>query len=150
MKINKKYTALAAAIWCMVGSWSALAALPVRTVPDGVSNDSGIQMNRMQQYLERERVQRQIAEDRAAQKAKVEQEQTKANQQEENIHFALKKIDTGSSAVLSAEEIAAVTKPYEGKDVTIADMYAVIEKINALYQQKGYMTCRAFLQPQTV
>ena len=150
MKINKKYTALAAAIWCMVGSWSALAALPVRTVPDGVSNDSGIQMNRMQQYLERERVQRQIAEDRAAHKAKVEQEQTKANQQEENIHFALKKIDTGSSAVLSAEEIAAVTKPYEGKDVTIADMYAVVEKINALYQQKGYMTCRAFLQPQTV
>lgn len=91
MKINKKYTALAAAIWCMVGGWSALAALPVRTVPDGVSNDSGIQMNRMQQYLERERVQRQIAEDRAAHKAKVEQEQTKANQQEENIHFALKK-----------------------------------------------------------
>ncbi len=151
MKIHKKYIASAVAILCMTGSWSAFAdAQELVVVPNDVSNDSGIQMNRMQQYLERERVQRQIAEDRAAHQAKAKQEQTKQTQPEENIRFMLKRIDTGSSTVLSAEEIAAVTKPYEGKDVTIADMYTVVEKINAIYREKGYMTCRAFLQPQTI
>ncbi|MEE1193994.1 MAG: ShlB/FhaC/HecB family hemolysin secretion/activation protein, partial [Phascolarctobacterium sp.] len=101
-------------------------------------------------YMERERVNRQIAEDRAATKKKVEQEKTKQQAQGEVVTFELKKIVTDPSAVLSEAELAAITAPYEGKQVSLSDIYAIVEKINALYTEKGYVTCRAFLPPQTI
>lgn len=107
-------------------------------------------MNRLRNYMERERVNRQIAEDRAAQKAKVEQEKDAKQEQEAEIRFELKKILMDKSEVLAEAELAAITSPYENREVTLKDIYAVVEQINALYSEKGYATCRAFLPPQTV
>ena len=153
MRISKKYMATIAALACLVSS-SAVFAAPgdgnTQLPPEKISGDGGIQMNRMRNYLERERVNRQIAEDRAAHKAKVEEEKNKAERQETAVSFELKKIVTDKSAVLSEAELAAITAPYEGRTVTLQDIYAVVDKINALYNEKGYLTCRAFLPPQTV
>ena len=129
---------------------ASITALAAPDVPDQIKGDAGIQMNRMRNYLERERVNRQIAEDRAATKKKVEQEKTKQQAQGEVVTFELKKIVTDPSAVLSEAELAAITAPYEGKQVSLSDIYAIVEKINALYTEKGYVTCRAFLPPQTI
>ncbi|MGN1087764.1 MAG: ShlB/FhaC/HecB family hemolysin secretion/activation protein [Phascolarctobacterium sp.] len=107
-------------------------------------------MNRMRNYLERERVNRQIAEDRAAAKNKVESEAAKQTAPGEVITFELKKIVTDASAVLTDAELDAIIKPYEGKQVQLNDIYAIVDKINALYNDKGYVTCRAFLPPQTI
>ena len=107
-------------------------------------------MNRMRNYLERERVNRQIAEDRAAAKNKVESEAAKQAAPGEVITFELKKIVTDPSAVLTDAELDTIIKPYEGKQVQLNDIYAIVDKINALYNEKGYVTCRAFLPPQTI
>lgn len=32
----------------------------------------------------------------------------------------------------------------------LSDIYAIVDKINTLYTEKGYVTCRAFLPPQTI
>ena len=134
----------------VLGVASGFAA-PGEAIPDTIKSDGTIQINRMQQYLERERVNRQIAEDRAANKAKVEQEKRPQSVQTEALSFTLKKIVIdGTSSVLSAEELEAITQPYEGKSVTLQDIYGIVEKINAVYAVKGYVTCRAFLPPQTV
>ena len=147
MKMHKKHIASLVTLACLMVSSTALAA---PDVPDQIKGDAGIQMNRMRNYLERERVNRQIAEDRAATKKKVEQEKTKQQAQGEVVTFELKKIVTDPSAVLSEAELAAITAPYEGKQVSLSDIYAIVEKINALYTEKGYVTCRAFLPPQTI
>ena len=93
---------------------------------------------------------RQIAEDRAAAKNKVEREAAKQTAPGEVITFELKKIVTDASAVLTDAELDAIIKPYEGKQVQLNDIYAIVDKINALYNDKGYVTCRAFLPPQTI
>ena len=148
MKMHKKHIASLVTLACLLASSTALAATP--EVPNQIKGDAGIQMNRMRSYLERERVNRQIAEDRAASKKKVEQEKTKQQAQGEVVTFQLNKIVTDPSAVLTEAELAAITKPYEGQQVQLSDIYAIVEKINALYTEKGYVTCRAFLPPQTI
>ena len=149
MKMYKKHMASLVTLACLVASSAALAA-PYDDVPDPVKGDAGIQMNRMRNYLERERVNRQIAEDRAAAKNKVETESSKQSAQGEAITFELKKIVTDESAVLTDAELDAIIKPYQGQQVQLSDIYAIVEKINALYNDKGYVTCRAFLPPQTI
>lgn len=54
------------------------------------------------------------------------------------------------SSVLTEAELAEITAPYEGRSVQLNDIYEIIEKINKLYNDKGYATCRAFLPPQTI
>ena len=145
MKMHKKHIASLITLACLSLSNVALAA------PDNrIANDAGIQMNRMRNYLERERVNRQIAEDRAAAKNKVESEAAKQTAPGEVITFELKKIVTDPSAVLTDAELDTIIKPYEGKQVQLNDIYAIVDKINALYNDKGYVTCRAFLPPQTI
>ncbi len=128
------------------GTIASAESLP----PDSVRHAGTLQMNQMQQYLERERVNRQIAEDRAAQQKQLDQKQKDENRPEGDIQFPLKQILVDPSAVLTEKEITAITAPYEGKTVTLQDVYRVVEAINELYYQKGYATCRAFLPPQTV
>ena len=149
MKMYKKHMASLVTLACLVASSAALAA-PYDDVPNPVKGDAGIQMNRMRNYLERERVNRQIAEDRAAAKNKVESEAAKQDAQGEAITFELKRIVTDESAVLTDAELDAIIKPYQGQQVQLSDIYAIVEKINALYNDKCYVTCRAFLPPQTI
>ena len=145
MKMHKKHIISLVTLACLSISSVALAE------PDNrIANDAGIQMNRMRNYLERERVNRQIAEDRAATKNKVESEAAKQAAPGEVITFELKKIVTDPSAVLTDAELDTIIKPYEGKQVQLNDIYAIVDKINALYNEKGYVTCRAFLPPQTI
>lgn len=149
MKMYKKHMASLVTLACLVASSPALAA-PYDDVPDPVKGDAGIQMNRMRNYLERERVNRQIAEDRAAAKNKVETASSKQAAQGEAITFELKRIVTDESAVLTDAELDAIIKPYQGQQVQLSDIYTIVDKINALYSEKGYVTCRAFLPPQTI
>lgn len=150
--MHKKHIVALVTLACLTASSAVLAAPAIdpSTIPDPVKSDSGIQMNRMRNYLERERVKRQIAEDREAAKKKVETEKTQQAAQGETITFELKRIVTDPSAVLTEAELAAITKPYEGQQVKLSDIYAIVDKINTLYTEKGYVTCRAFLPPQTI
>ena len=150
MKIKQVGWMMAVLAGCFWGGQTAWAADVTTRPPDRVSQAGTLQMNRMQQYMERERVNRQIAEDRAAHQKQLEQKQQEENKPTEEIHFLLKQMQVDPSVVLSEKEIQSITAPYEGKEVTLQDIYQAVEQINALYSEKGYATCRAFLPPQTV
>ncbi len=150
MKIKQVGWMMAVLAACFWGGQTAWAADVTTRPPDRVSQAGTLQMNRMQQYMERERVNRQIAENRAAHQKQLEQKQQEENKSTEEIHFLLKQMQVDPSVVLSEKEIQGITAPYEGKEVTLQDIYQAVEKINALYSEKGYATCRAFLPPQTV
>ena len=150
MKIKQVGWMMAVLAGCFWGGQMVWAADVTTRPPDRVSQAGTLQMNRMQQYMERERVNRQIAEDRAAHQKQLEQKQQEENKPTEEIHFLLKQMQVDPSVVLSEKEIQDITAPYEGKEVTLQDIYQAVEQINALYSEKGYATCRAFLPPQTV
>ncbi|NLY89739.1 MAG: ShlB/FhaC/HecB family hemolysin secretion/activation protein, partial [Firmicutes bacterium] len=62
----------------------------------------------------------------------------------------IQKIVTGESQILTAEEIESITREYEGGWLTSNDLKRMINKLNRVYQQKGAITARAILPPQTV
>ena len=149
MNFRKIDFLIALVLGCVVSA-SAYAA-PDVVPPTNIVDDASIQMNRTRQYLEHERVARQIKEDQARVHENLESE--KAPQQAEvqdAITFKLTKIEVGKSLALSDDELAGIINPYLDKDVTINDVYDIVGKINDLYNEKGYITCRAFLPQQTV
>ena len=59
-------------------------------------------------------------------------------------------IDVSPSQILTKEEIDKIVSPLIGKNVFVSDLNAVVEKINTVYAERGFVTARAFLPEQTV
>lgn len=59
-------------------------------------------------------------------------------------------IVTNKSEILTSLEIRELVAPYEGKDITITELFSVIEKINQLYKDKNHLSAKAILPPQKV
>lgn len=54
------------------------------------------------------------------------------------------------ATVLSATDLAALTAPYEGREVTWADLAALRDKITLAYVQRGYVSSGAVIPDQTI
>ena len=143
--MNKKHLTLLA-LGCLMTSGTVMAAPAGTNSPD---LNAGVQMNRMNEYLERERVAKEIHEEREKSAAQVEQKgDTKPS--ENMITFQLDRLEVDESKVLKADEVKAITSKYEGREVQLQDVYDAVAEINQLYEKKGYMTCRAYLKPQKI
>lgn len=59
-------------------------------------------------------------------------------------------IEVAPSEILTKEEIDNLVRPLVGRNVFIEDIQKVIDSINNLYAEKGFVTARAFLPEQTV
>jgi hemolysin activation/secretion protein len=128
-----------------------LMAQPVNAEPDIGANDPGAQLERTREQLERQRIAEQIAEDEKNRDAKVKnQDENTSDEQSPSVEFQLQKINFDSSEILTEDELNNISQDYIGKTVTLKSLYEIVEKVNALYQEKGFMTCRAFLPPQTI
>ena len=144
--MRKKFLAATANLVALI-----FFAQPVNAAPADGANDPGAQLERNREQLERQRIAEQIAEDEKNRKAQVEkQDETSSDEQSPTIEFKLQKINFDDSEILSAEELDGVAKDYIGETVTLQNLYEIVEKVNALYQEKGFLTCRAFLPPQTI
>lgn len=125
-------------------------AAPPQRQPAGY-NDPGVQLNRTREYLERQRIARQIAEDRAKERTEIiDQQQGEQQNVTGEVKFRINEIKVDKSEILQDNEIYSITQDYINKEIVLQDLYIVINKINNLYTEKGYLTCRAFLPPQTI
>ena len=116
-----------------------------------INMDPGASINRTREMLERERVARQIAEDRARSNDKISADKNKVNTEDVEVAtLTLTKIETGVSKVLTQAEISAITQEYINRKVTVKELYEMVQRLNDLYANKGYATCGAVLQPQTI
>ena len=116
-----------------------------------INMDPGASINRTREMLERERVARQIAEDRARSNDKISADKNKVNTEDVEVAtLTLTKIETGVSKVLTETEISAITQEYINRKVTVKELYEMVQRLNDLYASKGYATCGAVLQPQTI
>lgn len=59
-------------------------------------------------------------------------------------------VEVAPSEILTKEEINKLVEPLVGRNVFIEDIQKVIDDINNLYAEKGFVTARAFLPEQTV
>lgn len=70
-------------------------------------------------------------------------------QSESPIRIQVQKVEVTGNTILS-DKINAITKPLEGKEVSIADLGKVADAITQLYVELGYITSRAVLPDQKI
>ena len=68
----------------------------------------------------------------------------------EKVHFELKKVSFGYSDILSEMELGSIAAHYQGRRVTVADLHHLLDEVNGLYEEKGYITAKAILPPQKI
>lgn len=66
------------------------------------------------------------------------------------VKIPVQKIEILGSTVLSQAEIDRITKPFEGREVTLEELRSIADSITKLYIDRGYITSRAVLVDQTV
>jgi hemolysin activation/secretion protein len=149
LRIKSIVSACAAMLTLMGSGVQAAPPVPSDFLPGAA--DAGVQMNQTREAMERERIAEQIRADEATRKEQVEGiPDNKPQSADIAMSFELKQIETDPSQVLTKEEIDAVIAPYVGKSITVKELYKIVDDINNIYKKKEYMTCRAFLPPQTI
>jgi hemolysin activation/secretion protein len=64
--------------------------------------------------------------------------------------FVLQAVDFGPSVFLTPAELQALVAPYVGREVTFGSLNDILDKVNALYAERGQVFSRALLPPQRV
>ncbi|MEG4622975.1 ShlB/FhaC/HecB family hemolysin secretion/activation protein [Microcoleus sp. w1-18aA5] len=67
-----------------------------------------------------------------------------------NTPIEVKKIQVVGSTILSQDEINALVNPLEGRSTTLEQLKQIADKITEIYLNRGYITSRAVLPPQTI
>lgn len=165
-KINSRKSILNAALCFVLASTPSYATdIPTatnftNTIYGNQVHDSNYLKDRYQQRQEREDYNQYVQRKRlnanpnanqviqnnnpsnALQRATVEEVNTKG--------VYVNSIEVAPSEILTTDEINRLVKPLVGKNVFIEDIQQVIDDINNLYAEKGFVTARAFLPEQTV
>lgn len=68
----------------------------------------------------------------------------------DGIRFFLSSVHFTPSQILTDKETLEAVKPFVGTVVTGKELTAMLEAVNRLYRQKGYVVCQAVLQPQRI
>ncbi|MGP1575831.1 ShlB/FhaC/HecB family hemolysin secretion/activation protein [Selenomonas sp.] len=143
--MREKFAIFAAGIF-----FAAYMGADAQAAPLGAAPDSGVELRRQQEQMERLRLEREMQERREAKESGIEAPQQPPEEAPAEGRFVLRAVDFDASEILSPEVRDGIVAAYMGREVTLSDLYALVEKINALYEEQGYITCRAYLPPQTI
>ncbi|MFN3926090.1 MAG: ShlB/FhaC/HecB family hemolysin secretion/activation protein [Pseudanabaenaceae cyanobacterium] len=61
--------------------------------------------------------------------------------------FLVREIRVVGATILSPEEISRITRPFENRPITLADLRQVANQITSIYQERNYITSRAIIPP---
>lgn len=62
----------------------------------------------------------------------------------------VKKIEVTGSTILNSEQLSSITKPVEGRSVSLEELRKVADDITQIYLDRGYITSRAILVDQAI
>lgn len=68
----------------------------------------------------------------------------------QNVPFTLSSISFEGNKVLPTSQLQSLAKDYVGRSITLADVYALADRITATYRAAGYVLARAVVPAQTV
>jgi hemolysin activation/secretion protein len=77
-------------------------------------------------------------------------EQPAAQPSPDAVRFLVREIQFTRSEILSAAELEAIAADFRGRQLTLADLRLLAERVNALYKAKGVVTAQAVIPPQDV
>lgn len=130
----------------------AMGAMPLTSAEAAsVANiDPGRELRDTQERLEQERVLQEMKEQRQRGETGIEDSRQEEKRDVPAVKFVLQSVETDSSDILPEEVVREAAVSYIGQEITIEDLYKIVEAINAWYSQNHYLTCRAYLPPQTI
>lgn len=124
---------------------SAVYAAPV--LPSAV--DPGQELENTRERLEQQRIIQEMEEHRTP-SGGVESEQPKEEKTVPAVRFVLKDVRVDASELLPENTAKAAYEDYIGKEVSVDDLYSIVSKLNEWYSKNSYITCSAYLPPQTI
>lgn len=127
----------------------ALACHPLHNLHAAEVPDAGAQQGLERQQRERQRQEERLERAPSTPPVAVPAD-PRARPAATERNIPVKRIETGASEILSAQELRAAVAPFEGRLLSLADLVDATEAINALYAAKGAPTARAVLRPQDV
>jgi hemolysin activation/secretion protein len=68
----------------------------------------------------------------------------------DTLRFRLADVEFTASEILKPAELEALAAPLRGREVTFADLQGLVERINALYRERGVLTAQAVIPPQDI
>jgi len=68
----------------------------------------------------------------------------------DEVHFTLSDVKIEGAVTIPASQFRDLYAPLLGKDITLADILNIADKIEARYRAQGYLLVRAFVPPQRV
>ncbi len=146
--------AAAALLCCAAASFLPAPALAQTANPaPGTSgvNPASRDLQQMREGIERWQQQREV--ERMQQMRRQQKEHPKEEPEPERapaFHFTLTAIEHNDSAILTDEEIARAVAPWIGTDVSMAQIEELLNAVNTLYRERGYVVCEARLRPQRI
>lgn len=69
---------------------------------------------------------------------------------EPSISFPVTRIEVSGSTILTLADLEPITKPLEGRSVTLEELRQAADAITQLYLDRGFITSRAVLTEQTI
>lgn len=129
-----------------VGFCTDLLAQAAVTLPLG---QDPAQVQKQREELERQRLQRPGLAPETAPTLSAPT-RPKAAGPASGATFVLRRVVFGASQLLRPEDLAAAVAPQLDQPTTFADVQALVQRINALYVDRGQLTARALVPPQKV
>jgi len=68
----------------------------------------------------------------------------------DQIAVPIREIRFSGNNVISTEDLEAVAKEFEGRELTLEEMSELVDLITITYQERGYILARAFLPKQDI
>lgn len=131
--------------------WSVLSGGVVMAQPSALP-DAGLERERgreTREFLELQETLEKQAEEPPV--LEIDDENARAPEvADDRDIIPVEEVRVDSSEILSGKDIARVTGRYEGKTVSLRDLYRMIEEINALYRAQEVLTAKAVLPPQRI
>lgn len=106
-----------------------------------------------QRQIDEERRRREVERERYKPSEPIKRdalERPAAQPMPDTVRFLVREIQFTPSEILSAAEIEAIAAEFRGRELTLADLRQLTERINALYKVKGVVTAVAVIPPQDV
>lgn len=135
----------------------ALALFIALSLPTGVygaaspDSNAGVILNQSREFFRRQEIDQELEAEKKRVRDGAEAKEEKVGQETgEELRFVLKAIEFPPSKILTPQQLEAITRPYLARSVAIKDLYLIVDAVNAVYRDRGYVTCRAGLPPQTI
>lgn len=135
-------------LFCITLVFSSLAfAQTVPVVPRTADRD----LQQLHQDLDRYRIEEEInALRQNSSSGEKSIPMNEASRIDATFEFHLSCVTHDESSVLTEAEIQKAVAPWVGPTISAKDLSKILNAINALYQQKGYVVCMAMLKPQRI